>query len=71
MPSVAKPEAARAQQAKELIMKLITKIKETITRIKTLREHYTNELYIWCRMVDAGIPKSKARKIALILAHKL
>ena len=39
-------------------------------KLKSMKQHYTNELHIYCRLLDWGLSKRSAKKYA-ILIHKL
>lgn len=42
-----------------------------IHHIRLTREHYGNVLHVWCRLVDLGINRNRARTIAIVLCHKI
>ena len=39
--------------------------------IRVLKEHYLNELHIYCRLIDLHVSRVTAKKIAIILTYKI
>lgn len=49
-------------------MARIAQIRRTV---QAAREHYGNVLHVYCRLIDLGISRARARRTAIVLCWRI